>query len=686
MLQKWTYIATESWQLGVLHKTLKLSDQGDIPGGHQEASPSAFKGDPETHPGWESKRLYDGEVIKPDEESWFSFHRKDRWLNWSNNAPLLGGGPWSIDNPLVWEVLSPSLECVNRILRALIQDQHPFLGTLLFGFIGPWNDVTRSLIPPGSPSLLAPFPNATVLLSYERYSQYRDTCDETLSVYMEQLPLLQPDDLTEKIEGLLATQMWSFHDVDTGYGITHPAYNSAISVHVGLLTQLMEGNITLAERCLLQFKLAAVILHETAHAITNNRVSEAFGDKKSQYWLHEPFMDFSGATEMGHYMDMAVWGGVFELGQRAGIDRPPLGFFSMNWPIADHCKSIRRGTFIEGHDEFADGKIIEKDLIPAEFASKMLSQSFWDDPEIPRKSDNFFHRTRLFISKTPYENNRAIVTYINPITIDPSLDLDQLTQTEKTMVRDWKEREALWNTVRTDWFLASYEKWDGTPWSIGFLRWFLSGFIDGHKRADIEFCSSAADTLVNSIPWWGSTSREEYIRHLEADNHYWIIHCVGLLMMASIPIRRDGELSPFEKNIRGPEHWLPSEKAQRAGRSGIELTTQQYMGGKPLSPSRFFNPFNPATAGTECTHFHFLNMVCEIIQHLAKAEKRLPTVWVTEIMRVESVLRQEHVARSKAALFSFEVHGAWSRSWYFEVPEYKPDLMSLWQGGQWVSV
>ncbi|KAI8956299.1 hypothetical protein F4801DRAFT_573823 [Xylaria longipes] len=284
-VQQVLFPGTEPWQFGVLQKTLRLSDQGDIPGGHQEASPSAFKGDPETHPGWKSKLLYDSDMIKPDEESWFSFHHKDRWLDWNHDAPVLGGGPWSIDNPLVWDALTPSLECVNRILRALIRDQHPFLTTLLGGHIGTWEEMTATLSP--TLNMPPPFPSATVVLSYDRYSQYKDTCDEGVSAYMEKLPFIHPDDMTQKLEELLATTMWSFHD-KPAYGITYPQYNSPISIHVDVLTQLIEGNITLAERCLLQFHLAGIILHEMGHAIMNNRTAEVF-DEDTAYWCsHEP--------------------------------------------------------------------------------------------------------------------------------------------------------------------------------------------------------------------------------------------------------------------------------------------------------------------------------------------------------------------------------------------------------------
>lgn len=113
------------WHFGVPNLALRFSDRGFIPGGHEQALPSAFKGHPETHPGWASRMLYEGELITPNEESWLPFFRRDRWYDWGDAEPLLGGKGWSVDNPLVWEPLSIALELANRVLIALMQDRHP---------------------------------------------------------------------------------------------------------------------------------------------------------------------------------------------------------------------------------------------------------------------------------------------------------------------------------------------------------------------------------------------------------------------------------------------------------------------------------------------------------------------------------------------------------------------------------
>lgn len=161
---------------------------------------------------------------------------------------------------------------------------------------------------------------------------------------------------------------------------------------------------------------------------------------------------------------------------------------------------------------------------------------------------------------------------------------------------------------------------------------------------------------------------------------------VGFLMMASIPLRTTGTFSPKERHIEGPERLVPSKEAQKAKVSGIDLVIENHKGGKPLSPSRFVNPFNPTVPVTQFSHIHFLDTVRDIIQHFATEGTRVSTPWVTEIVRVEGILRKEHVARAKDALFLFQSSGAWSSAWHFEVPEYRPDLQSLWLEDKWVPV
>lgn len=72
-------------------------------------------------------KIFHAERIQVDESKWFSFLKRDRWLEWEKPEPLLDGGHWSVDNPKVWEILGISIELLDRILKALIADKHVML-------------------------------------------------------------------------------------------------------------------------------------------------------------------------------------------------------------------------------------------------------------------------------------------------------------------------------------------------------------------------------------------------------------------------------------------------------------------------------------------------------------------------------------------------------------------------------
>lgn len=435
---------SEWWQLGVSKMGLRFSDRGIIPGGHQRASASAFKNDPSTHPGWLSRLLYEGELIVPREETWFPFLAKNRWYNWIDNGALPNHQIWSVDHPLVWEVLSISLELANRVLRTLIADQHPFFQTLVFGYFGPWARVVN-LLSPGSIIPPVPFPTATLLISYQQFQDYRLGADQMMVQYMESVASLTAQHYVQRINKLLENQVWTFGQWNVEFGRTLTGPKNVIALDCGIIRTLIEGKITLAERCTLQFYLAHLMLHELAHSILGNRAVDVFG----QGWSEpEPFIDFAGASEIGNSFEVALWGGRLQLGTRPGrATFPPLGLYTETWPYPHQLGSEgERAGYIHRHADFAAGKTIELSIMTSDFVSKMLSEAFWNDDTIPRKSDNHFNRVPLFVSRTPHIPYAPLFRYIKRMGIDKRRSLDRMSMLEKFMVQEWKEKEAReWN-------------------------------------------------------------------------------------------------------------------------------------------------------------------------------------------------------------------------------------------------
>lgn len=132
--QRSIFRGLESWQAGSLMQQVRFSSQtGFVPGGHRAADYGEVENLPSPGPGPREMRediafrIYNAERIQVDESKWFSFLRRDRWLDLDQPEPLLGGNNWSVDNPQVWEFLSIQLELANRIINALIVDRHVLL-------------------------------------------------------------------------------------------------------------------------------------------------------------------------------------------------------------------------------------------------------------------------------------------------------------------------------------------------------------------------------------------------------------------------------------------------------------------------------------------------------------------------------------------------------------------------------
>ncbi|KAI3321441.1 hypothetical protein HD806DRAFT_523926 [Xylariaceae sp. AK1471] len=669
------YEGMKPWQLGPLNNALRFSDRGYIPGGHERASASAFETDPTTHPGWIHQLLYRGELITPNEEAWLPFLRKDRWFNWDSVDPFLDGSPWSIDHPLVWDILSISLELVNRMLLALLADQNSFLHTLLFGLLDYWNDVA-TMLPRNLP---APFNNATALLSYDLYEKHRNTADPKLKGFMEFGARYTPDDHRMRLETLLEKQAWSFVDRPDAYATTSLRYEGLITLSIGSLKTLIEGDITLAERCICQFVLAAVVnanFHTVAHAITRSRMQRELNGYV--IGMPEPFVDFGGTSEMGYAMEQGIFGGTIR-DSHLGNFRPPLAMHYLNWPWPHHIRDFGlgyAGKQIVGHEDFSKGTLIEKILIPAEYTSKLLSETFWKDENIPRKSDNFFHRVSLFTSRTLNDPSQRLFNYITDVAIDDRRDQNQLTRSEKDMVQQWKEREALWDMLRTGWYQPQRSMWLATSWSNLAARQNISLFTEKHKTASLAACCDLADSLVEMVPWDGNTTRDMYTVALDRK---WGLHYLGLLMMAAIPIRSKERTFP-KTYIKITQLLSPSNMAE--GKPDITyIRYEESGGGETCSASRFFDPLDrERTAITTFAQEDYLDLVLKIIGYLASKGAIVSRPWLDEIVRVERGLRQYWQTRSSAPRVQRII--SWSGWWGFEVPEYDPGTFCKWNPAQ----
>ncbi|KAI0404577.1 hypothetical protein F4802DRAFT_566532 [Xylaria palmicola] len=676
----------QPWQFGVVNNALRLTEEGILPGGHDRASASLLDGGPNIDPDWFTDRLLENDLIKPDESSWFAFFRKDRWYDWRDGGPLLGGGPWSIDHPLVWKQLSIPLELANRALRALVQDQHTFLQTLLFGYLDTWEEVAKCF----SVGIPKPREDAMVLISTDFYQQLKARSDQKLSAHMDKVALIGSNGYTSFLEKELANLVWGFDPSHEAFGSTYMNFG-VITLSVLPLKLLLEGNCTLAERFLVQLNMAATV----SHALTWVRYRSFFAGKQQRAPVVEPFIDFCGSSEMGFHCEAKVWGGAMNIRQD-NWEFPPHTINTLTWPHPNVRPSLSSDVDfnIPGHWDFAPGKIVELAIVPVEFAFKLLSEEFWNDRSIHRKSDKFFHRTPLFISKTPNVPSSGLTEFVNPIGINQELGQDQLTLSEKVMVQQWKEKEAQWVSLRSSWYYSVWKLWNSTPWGKFWLRFHLPSFKKAFPKRELEKCADIASALVQRIPWTIGTSRNEYVRHLNSaspgETHDWIhqaLRCdIGLLMMAAIPIRVDTTEDRFTLEAID---LFPSKEARAKGRQYIKVQFRD-LGDAGIAKSLFHDPtYRELEDITDYNHVDYLDQLRIAIAHTIKANKPLSAPWLREILQAENLLRTERtqqMAGAGTALSQKQVRESWASSWSFTVPEYNPRTYSILINGNWERV
>ncbi|TRX98542.1 hypothetical protein FHL15_000616 [Xylaria flabelliformis] len=655
------------WQHGSLMQYVRFSDRGLLPGGHWRPEvryPEVIR--PYRQARHEDmadiSRLLDDDMIPVDENKWFPFLRRDRWYDLFGRQQVTSGKRWSIDQPKLWGKLSVSLELVNRILRietddlfgvlsvadtnttkvlkALINDKHPALHTMLFGTLMMWRD-TRAMQP-----FPEPFPNAKVLLSYNLYKSYCDLND--LDCPMEYLAHLSTEDWEGVLTDLLRDQTWGFSDNPEDLGTHMPAYGTIITLGVTMIDSLSKNDITLAERCHLQYYLARTILHEMMHSLATSRMRHTFPadpNVPDDYIEPEPFVDFDGIAELGYAMEQRIFGGVVVT--LHGTGEYPFGLHHRSWPsLLQVDGDSDYGYKIGNHPIFSTVQDVTVCPLPAIYTSKQLSKSFWEDENIPRKSDNFFHFNQLLVGRTQFLPD-------NPLRWqEMTVDRGKIARGEV----DPGETEMMVSTGQTN--LAEFaDIWES-------ISEFATEFHNGNEIR----CGQISLWFARTVPWSaGADLYRAALIPISVQSVQWIVHCIGLLMMAATPIRR----FPIIQEEIETEAVLQLQPSARAPTlPPINIIPDFSVNHKSCIESELFDPINTGNEPVPVfDHINILNVLRSALQVVIDAKVRVSKPWVLEIMDPD-----------------FH-HGLWAPDWDFKIPDYAPDQLAIWDEAQqvWVS-
>ncbi|KAI1129141.1 hypothetical protein F5Y10DRAFT_291378 [Nemania abortiva] len=690
-------IGLAPWQLGPMVRYLQFSDQAIVPGGHTQAAHR------QRHA---HKQVYDREIIRVDENSWFPFVKKGRWFGSIASDPQrsgLSGNLWTVDDPMVWKELRIAIEFFNRVLNALIVDRHEFLQTMLYGTLTYWNNAM-----PYVPPTPEPEPNARVLLSYDFYEEIWTNNFPNDPCPLGYVLNLSEDDWRRRLNQLLDDHEWALGMVDNEAGRTAGVTFSrsrVVLMATDALKSLMSDNLTLAERCSLQFTLMITMLHELMHSLVFSRMeherntpglNELRVDDKSD---HEPFIDYGGSAEVGYAIENAVFGGPY----RETIDKGEL-FHGMakhqvTWPFLPKIATEGLGIIAAAvHPDYAPDRESVVWMIPYIYFSRLLSEDFWQDRRIPRKSDNYFHKIDYFCSRAP--NNIDCTAIRRPAPVLEQRDYleslhakGQLSPVLVEIIRDWDLRESLMNQIRFGWYDREKAAYQNTAWSDASGRLWTTVFgaemqKPAHQR-NLFVLVQAAGTLMTG---YRIVDYDGFIQSLTNAGPLWVWPTISYLMYASLPIRHRQVVQPPAMKVK-QYYFFPSTEAPPARRTPRQIDRRVPENEKRekwmawgYGPSKLIDPFlRPGVKDIptqNISHLDYLNVVENIIRYWMVTGAHISTPWLNEIVRVEHLLR----ARRELEMGQHPYRPSDFVDWDFHIPEYDPDAMSVWDQQQfsWV--
>ncbi|TRX96522.1 hypothetical protein FHL15_002794 [Xylaria flabelliformis] len=613
-------------------------------------------------------KIFHSERVQVDESKWFGFLRKDRWLDWDRPQTLFDGGNWSVDNPKVWEILSISIELLDRVVKALVADKHVMLEAVLYGAYINWEDAYHT--PP-------PFKGAHLLLSLEHI---RMLCNARQAPCVHGfIALFTPGHYAARLEHLLREQTWTFVEDFLGsgtWGVTLGQLGDLIGIDVGPIRTLMAGNITIAERCMLQFSLMTTMLHEMIHALNRSR-------KVDQTWpaylppisflnhpeTSEPLLNDDAAVEMGFAAEQRIFGGQLVLGPMY-CDDLPFGAYISDWPSPFEGSPDK--DIVADHWAFQPGRIMHITRLPALFTSKILSAEFWDDATIARKSANHFHCDRLFVSDTISAGRDSDMVY-SAARLHPNAGVMPKAG-ELEMIADWLHRKWDWEQRRAGWFEQSWQEWRRTPWSDVRSRQRIIKFGRKFGRRNRIECEWIALTLLGAVEC--CETRDIYIQNLPPykEDNKWVFHAMGLLMLAALPIRNYAIES--DENINRTWRFISREGTAERLKGVKESYHSHRIDERRIPASVLHDPLG-RPGPVEADNFYqedYLDVLGRLVNYLARNDVAVSHPWLQQIMNTAHDLRRQRrdVSRSKLS---------WAE-WRFTIPTYDTSL-SRFQYGRW---
>ncbi|KAJ8132591.1 hypothetical protein O1611_g1032 [Lasiodiplodia mahajangana] len=676
--------------------------------------------------------VYHHERIQVDETNWLTFWRKRRWFDWIEVSPPYtapAGRTWSVDDPEIWGMLSVVIELANRIMLALIADRNDGVSETTIPRIPPFGaheDYWENYVDEFGE---APDPNASVLLSQAAEQKMSQNRMEASCEWGDAMAGYSSRDWTRRLNRLLLKTVFSFASMPAAEGLTqarplindkHFPYNSIILIDTRVLEGMLRKDLALGELCTLQVNCAMMMVHELMHAIiiarylndddfAGNMLDKA---RSGELDADEPYLDGKGMAEMGRYMEQLFFGGCSCLLplESEGEPRPrPIVMLFRDWPYpGTQQKAAPNSAFLE------DGHVNKSYHVPPAWCAKILSESFWQDPNFPRKSENNFHRNPVFLVEYMTIGG-GVGPAGRPIVQDSNL-MPYIYPEDVRVVDDWEERIRIWESYRASWYghevryenpnssfcgVFQADRDDCRKWNHVASRRVVHDFADSFARKHLFKCYEIARNLAGRVK---DDRRRSFMRSMPSPTRgltswrwTWEIlefpfgrdyavfnHTTpGLLMMASMPIIYREMAERPASSVLWQIQLAPSKEA--GATTHMHVIHADPHGERPVSwelvPNRtFHNVLRHGEAKmTRHTQLDYLELVDDVIRVVTEAGAIVPIQFMNAIIAAKDALRADRKEIQKN-------YGAghatrWASDWFFKMPEYDPTWCIFDNGG-----
>ncbi|KAI1322520.1 hypothetical protein F5Y16DRAFT_404384 [Xylariaceae sp. FL0255] len=625
----------KSWEVASLNKAVNFGPRlGPITGGHDG---------PDSIPPSEVVQ----DFIAVDESRWFLFFRKDRWYN---------SALQNVDDLQLWNILRVGIELADRIVKALIKDQHPALQTALYGRLDYWRRWRRDYEHRDDVVLMS--------LDEERYQWGQEGlsghCDG------EWITQLNPEDWDARIETLLTGLKWFHSDKSesSASGFTQGWESCMIGVRVNLPSPPSFDDLTLAEIPLVFLDLAVTIVHELFHAIGSHHLARDRINGFPGFFLSqdddrhkEPSVDFESDVELGRAFEFRIFGGMAEIYKR---DELPIATWLASWPDEDGRYSRTTSWF----------------------ASQMLSESFWQDAAIQRKSDNYFHREHIF------ESNEDGPNTVPSVGMKLSNTADQNTQEYQLLAPAFVNRQQIWHSRRAAWFPKAAEKWLETQWAFPKPRKYMSQLTRYFNEKDEYMGGLNSIKLVERMGWMDCDS---FMSSLPREDHLcpdWIFFCVGLLFMAAAPIRTQN-ITRRRIALTGSFQIHPCAAALANGETQpcvLHYDNKEWK----IGPSELYDHLGNRGRIENPRQSDYVVVVLQLLYHLTTYRCLVSLPWLQAVQQLAADVDDQR--RALDPNYPLAPSNRWIERWTFKPPPYQgsselaswnPDIQN-WQRVRWI--